>query len=458
VSEVTREPRLKAWFMTDQPGTRVVHNVAGQVVASALELEYRYAEPYIATRRDNEDLAEPLRRAAGTILQEQAALPRAAKIELVEKRAVQERVLASICRAMVGDSAACPLKMKLTPQKDAPGATWGAYYSEQEAIEEKHVPTLVRLLTQPDSPLVRRDDAFALLLEIAHDAAPLAKVAQQSHLLDDGQFDMLIGRILVAPGCGNEAIAIIAKANRLSDEQRLALRAKALGEASIASLLAQAVSLRLSDADIAQLGARMRSAFVADPGIAVRALETFGERLPADIQRDAVAEIVKAKTSFALAALQYVNFSTTLRRDLIRKVVSDARHDDFSGLSKEKLLGLLTPAEMRALIATTVKRSGTSKQWLDFAQKSLPVREMTPAEQEALLTELLFKSPKDALEFVSENRRYLEPAEVNEITRDYTRTIAPDMCLHLSHRNNNRKAEYFSEAQLQIFRDCARSK
>jgi hypothetical protein len=63
-----------------------------------------------------------------------------------------------------------------------------------------------------------------------------------------------------------------------------------------------------------------------------------------------------------------------------------------------------------------------------------------------------------ALEFASENRRFLDPAEVNEITRDYARTIAPDQCLHFSHRNKNRKAEYFSESQLQIFRDCAGSK
>jgi uncharacterized protein YceH (UPF0502 family) len=83
---------------------------------------------------------------------------------------------------------------------------------------------------------------------------------------------------------------------------------------------------------------------------------------------------------------------------------------------------------------------------------------MTPAEQQSLLTELLFRSPKTAFEFVSENRRYLEPADVNEVTRDYTRTITTEFCLHLSHRNSNRKMEYFSEAQLQIFRDCAGSK
>ncbi len=460
VREEARDPKLKVWFLTDQPGTRIVHNVAGQVIASALELEFRYAEPYIATRRDNEDLAEPLRRAASAILQKQAALPRSSKIELIEKRAVQDRVLESICRATVGDRAACPLKMKLSPQGEATalGATWSKYYSEKEAIEEKHQPTLLKLLTQPDSPLVHRDEVFALLLEIAEDVVPLSQVAQQSHLLDDDQFDTLIRRILASPGCGNEAVAIIAKANRLTSEQRLALRAKALGEAGIATLLAQAVSLRFSDPDIAQLAARMRSDFMADPGVAVRALEVFGERLPPDIQRDDVTEIVKAKTSYALAALHHVNFSTALRLDLLKKVLSDARHDDFSGLSKEKLLGMLTPAEMRALIAMAVKRSETSGQWLDFAHKSLPISEMTPDEQKSLLTELLFKSPKAALEFVSENRRYLEPAEVDEVTRDYTRTITTDMCLHLSHRNSNRKMEYFSEAQLQIFRDCAGSK
>jgi hypothetical protein len=119
---------------------------------------------------------------------------------------------------------------------------------------------------------------------------------------------------------------------------------------------------------------------------------------------------------------------------------------------------MLTPAEMRALIVMATKRSETSGPWLDFVQQSLPISAMTPAEQQSLLTELLFRSPKAAFEFVSENRRYLEPADVNEVTRDYTRTIATEMCLHLSHRNSNRKMEYFSEAQLQIFRDCAGSK
>jgi hypothetical protein len=462
VSEETRDPTLKVWFLTDHSGTRIVHNVVGKVITSSLELEYHYAESYIATRRDNEDLSTPLTRAASAILQEEAALPRASKIALIEKRAVQDRVLEKICDATVGDRVACPIKMRLSPQSEATalGATWSTYYTEKEAIEEKHLPTLLRLLTQPDSSLVHPGEVFALLLETVGDVTPLSQVAQHSHLLDDDQFDKLIGRILASPGCGDEAVAIISKANRLTSEQRLALRAKALGDASIAALLADAVPLRISDPDIAQLAARMRSAFMADPGVAVRALEVFGERLPTDIQRDAVMEIVKAKPSYALAALRHVNFSTGLRRELMTKVLSDAGHDDFSaaGLSKEKLQDMLTPTEMRALIAMAVKRSETSSQWVDFALNSLPIRAMTPAEQKSLLTEVLFKSPKAALEFVSENRRYLEAGEVNEVTRDYTRTITTDLCLHLSHRNRTRKAEYFSEAQLQIFRDCAGAK
>jgi hypothetical protein len=462
VSEVTRDPTLKVWYLTEHFGSRIVHSVVGKVITNALELEYRYSESYIATRRDNEDLSKPLTRAAGAILQEEAALSRGSRIALLEKRAVQDHVLEKICHATIAERIPCPIRLRLSPQSEATvlGATWSTYYTEKEAIEEKHLPTLLRLLTQPDSPLVHRNEVFALLLEIAGDVMPLSQVAQQSYLLDDGQFDKLIGRILASPGCGNEAVAIVSKSNRLTAEQRSALRAKALGDASIATLLAYAVPLRISDPDIAQLAPRMRPAFMVDPSVAVRALEVFGERLPTDIQRDAVAEIIKAKPSYALAALQHVNFSADLRRDLMSKVLSDANHDDFSkvGLPKEKLLGTLTPMEMRALIAMVVKRSEISNEWLDFALNSLPIGAMTPGEQKSLLTEVLFKSPKAALEFVSENRRYLEPAEVNEVTRDYTRTITTDLCLHLSHRNKNRKIEYFSEAQLQIFRDCADTK
>src|SRR5581483_7794147 len=95
---------------------------------------------------------------------------------------------------------------------------------------------------------------------------------------------------------------------------------------------------------------------------------------------------------------------------------------------------------------------------LTFAAGVLPIRAMTRDERKTLLNGLLFESTKSALEFASEYRRYLDPQEVDEITHDYTRTVGPDFCLHLSHRNKNRKTDYFSEAQLRIFRDCAQSK
>jgi hypothetical protein len=144
----------------------------------------------------------------------------------------------------------------------------------------------------------------------------------------------------------------------------------------------------------------------------------------------------------------------------MKKVLADADYGDFSQakLSKEKVQGMFTPKEMRALIEMAVKRSEDSEKWMNFTLGSLAISEMTPAERRSLLTGLLFKSPRAALEFVSENRRYLEQEEVNEVTRDYTRTIAADLCLHLSHRNANRRIEYFSEDQLQILRDCAQAK
>src|SRR5262249_29347679 len=204
-------------------------------------------------RGPDEARPEPLKRAASPILQAQAALPRSSRIALTEKGAAQDRVLQSICRATVGDGVACPLKMSLSPQKEATalGGTWSSYYSENEAVEEKHLPTLLKLLTQPDSLLVHRDEGFALFLAIGENVVPLSQLAQQSHLLDDDQFDKVIGRILAAAASGNEAVAVISKANRLTAEQRLALRAKALGEASIATLLGHAAPLRLSDPDIA---------------------------------------------------------------------------------------------------------------------------------------------------------------------------------------------------------------
>ena len=226
---------------------------------------------------------------------------------------------------------------------------------------------------------------------------------------------------------------------------------------SIGKIVAQAGPLHISDAEIVALAPRMQAAFVGDPGVAVRALEAFGVRLPAETQRAAVDRIVKAKASYALAALAHVNFSDDLRRALMTKVLSDGVYEDFSvaRLTKEKLQTVLVPAEMKALIAMAVRESDQSKQWFEFALSSLPIRAMTPAERQSLLTGLMFESPKAAMEFVSKNRAYLDPAEVNEVTRGYSRTIAADFCLHLSHRNKNWRVDFFSEDQLQIFRECA---
>jgi len=119
---------------------------------------------------------------------------------------------------------------------------------------------------------------------------------------------------------------------------------------------------------------------------------------------------------------------------------------------------MLAPSELRPLVASVIKKCGSSKEWLNFAVRVLPIRMMTVGERKTLVNELMFSSTKSALEFVSENRQYLEAADVSEVTHDYTKTIAPDMCLHLTHRNASRGIDYFSEAQLQIFRECARAK
>ncbi len=461
-SEVARLPGYGVWLLTNNPRIRIVHNTSGTVATNSLLLNYRYAEPYIASRRHQDDLLDPISSAATAILQEEVKRPRASRIALLDDEAARKVVLEKICRAATGSQMACPIKMTLVPQNEATavGATWSKFYSEKEAVQEKHAPTLMRLLTQSDAPLVDRDQVFAALLECADSISQISQVAQKPYWLTDDQLAELITRIMASSESGNEAAAIVAKVVRLKSEQRRALRAKAIDEASIAALLDHAVALRITDSELAKLASRMRSAFSASPGVAVRALELFGERLPPQSQQDAVRDIVKAKASFALMALAHLNFSAELRDELMKKVLTDADYGDFAQakLSKENVQGMFTPKEMRALIEMAVKRSEDSEKWMNFTLGSLAISEMTPSERRSLLTGLLFKSPRAALEFVSENRRYLEQEEVNEVTRDYTRTIAADLCLHLSHRNANRRMEYFSEAQLQILRDCAGTK
>ena len=108
----------------------------------------------------------------------------------------------------------------------------GAHTIPSRRHSRKSICRLCSTAHAADSPLANRDEVFALLLEIAETSRRFPRWPKVP-LLDDDQFDRLIARILASPGCGNEAVAIISKASRLTSEQRLALRAKALGEAAL---------------------------------------------------------------------------------------------------------------------------------------------------------------------------------------------------------------------------------
>ena len=460
-SDWVRQPSDKVWLLTARAGDRIVRNVVGAATVNAVELEYRYSDLYIAKRGNGEDLSIPVMSATNAILAEEAAKSRSSRIALFDKPEVHDQLLRNLCRAIVPDESRCPLKLNLSAQAEAtmPGAVWSRFYTEAEAIEEKHLPTLVQLLTQDYSHLSDRDQVFALFMNIANPET-LSTVAQKSSVLSASQFDELIARIADSPGCGNEAVAIISKVNRLTEEQQRELRAKVFREANLSLIANNAPALRISDSEVAQLALRVRISLGLTPEVAVLMLEKFGARLPIEAQQEAIASIVKASASHALTAMRYVNFSSNFREKLLGKIIADATYEDFEAarLSREALEDLFTPTEMRSLIATVIARSQASKEWLNFAVRALPVRAMTPLERKTLLNGLLFESTKSALEFVSEHRLHLEAKDVNDVTQDYTNTIAPDFCLHLSHRNKNRKTDYFSEAQLQIFRECARSK
>ena len=193
--------------------------------------------------------------------------------------------------------------------------------------------------------------------------------------------------------------------------------------------------------------------------MATLALEAFGERLPRDLQASAVDSITRSGASHALTALRHLDFSSPLREVLLRKVIDEAGLKELdANLTHGRLDDLLTPPEARLLVASVIKKAGVSKEWLNFAVRVLPVRMMTPKERKVITDELMFMSLKSALEFVSENRQYLDATDVHDVTRDYAKTIAPDFCLHLTHRNANRQTDYFDEAQVGIFRACAQAK
>jgi hypothetical protein len=461
-SEWARQPSDRVWLFTGRRSDKIVRNVAGTAAINAAEVQYRYSESYISGRSNEEDLALPVLSAVGAILAQEAKKSRSSRIALFEKREVHDDLLRRLCNSIVPAQEKCPLKLSLSPQPEAliPGEVWSKVYTEKEAIEEKHLPTLVQLLTEDNSHVVEQERAFALFVELANSPDMLATVARKSSMLTAAQFDELMKKILASPGCGTEAVTVLSKVKRLTEEQRRELRGKVLREASLSILAKNATALRVSDSEIAQLGQRMHASPELSPEVAVQVLEVFGERLPWEAQQDAIAAIVKSNASHALAALKHVNFSNSLRAALLAKIVSDATYEDFEAarLSRDAWEEFFAPAEMRGLIATLIKRSETSTKWLGFATRALPVRAMTPGERKTLLNGLLFESSKSALEFASEQRHYLDAEDVNEITSDYTKTVTPDFCLHLSHRNKNRKTDYFSDAQLQIFRNCAQSK
>jgi hypothetical protein len=448
------------WVLSGRTGTRVVRNVEGAFTASAVDVQYRFGKPYVATRAADEDLSAPVTGAVAAALAAESKRSRSSRSALFETQQVQDRFIAGICRTVVPGDGPCPLKLTLTPQRAATafGGVWSKQFTEAEAIDERHLPTLVQLLTLDNSRLVERDRVFALFLELAETAGDLSKVARKPRMLDDHQFDDLIRRILSVPDAGNEALGLAADVTRLRQEQREALRAKALREASVAAIVKHPGAGRISDAELVELATRMRAAFEANPEVAVSALEVFGARLPREALIAAVAAIVKGRASYAIAALRHLNFSDELRSVLVKKVIANAGLKDLeTSLSRERLEDIFMSAELRPLIESVLARI-SSKEWLEFAVKVLPMRAMTAEERKRLVDEVIFTSPKAALEFVSENRQYLDPADVNAVTSDYVNTITRDMCLHLTHRNTNRQTEYFSDAQIAIFAQCAQGR
>ena len=448
------------WVLSGRTGYRAVRNVEGAFTASAVDVQYRFGKPYLATRGANEDLFEPVVSAVTAALATESKGSRSSRSALFETGQVQDRFVAGICRAIVQGDGACPLKLTLTPQRAATtfGGVWSKQFMEAEAIEERHLPTLVQLLTLENSRLVERDRVFTLFLELAGTAGDLSKVARKPRMLDDHQFDELIRRILLAPDAGDEALGLAADVTRLKQGQRDALRTKAFREASIALIAKYPGAGRISDDELMGLATRMRAAFSANPQVAVSALEVFGARLTREVQSDAVAAIVNGRVSHAIAALRHLNFSNELRKVLLKKVIADAGLKDLeASLSRERLEDIFMSAELRPLITSVLARS-SSKDWLEYAVKVLPMRAMTAEERKQLVEEVMFTSPKAALEFVSENRQHLEPADVNAVTSDYVRTITRDLCLHLTHRNTNRQTDYFSDAQIAIFAQCAQGK
>ncbi len=356
-------------------------------------------------------------------------------------------------------SAKCPIDLVLRPDEDAvlAGALWSSTFTESEAIDERHLPALANHLTSIDTNVAEKDQLLAVFLSTARTVGELALAARQPHLLDDAQFDTLIERILAAPGRADELVKVVTTVKRLSAGQRRALRQKILHDAGIAVILNHVVDLHITDVEVSALSRRLASTPEIEPELALQILVQLGNRLPNDTQQQ-LGDIVSSSTPrHALTALREINFSSDLRKALTGKVLTDATAQDFKDmhLSKGSFIEMLAPNERRSLIAHFVAQSVDSAEWLDLAVELLPFWELVPAERRILVDGLLFKNARLAMEFVSLNHRLLPASLVNEITRDYTKTIRPDVCLHLSHRNKNRRIDFFSEQQVRIFAECA---
>ena len=206
VAEWARQPSDLVWLLTGRAGDRIVRNVAGTATVNSADVQYRYSEAYISSRSNEEDLSMPVTRAAGAILAEEAAKPRSSRIALFEKPDVHGNLLGRLCRTIAPNETRCPLKLSVSPQAEATlaGAVWSKFYTETEAIDERDLPTLVQLLTQDNSRLIDRDRVFALFIALAS-PEKLAVVALKSSLIDAGQFDELIARIIASPGCGQRS-------------------------------------------------------------------------------------------------------------------------------------------------------------------------------------------------------------------------------------------------------------
>ena len=201
----------------------------------------------------------PVVQAMTAALATEATKARMSRIALFEAKDVQERFLADACRAVDRSTIPCPLKLTMIPSTAgvASSGLWSKQFTEQEAIDERHLPTLIGLLAQEKSRVVRKGLVFALFMELAESAADLAKVAVQPRLLDDGQFNSLIERIISIPGAGNEALTVFASVTRLTGKQQAALREKAFREASVAHLIKHYGAGRITDSELAQLSRRL---------------------------------------------------------------------------------------------------------------------------------------------------------------------------------------------------------